>query len=124
MADQGAEIKSTAEALKGKKAKVKPLKTEPTGTQGKKLDGKVKKALEEHFSKAKLNKVQVHTGGNAKDVAKELKAKAFTIGSDIYFAKPADAKNPKMIAHEMAHVIQQGNGKLPKSQKGKALTSK
>ena len=84
-------VKAKAEALKGKKAKVKKYKTEPADTKELKLPKPVRQGLEEHFSGAKLSKVRVHVGGNIKDVAKELKAKAFTIGQNIYVAKSGDA---------------------------------
>ena len=116
-------IKQTAEDLKGKKAKVKSIETKPEGTKEAPLPPAVKKALEEHLE-VDLGKVRVHTGGNAPDIAKELGAKAVTIGNDIYFARPGDATDPEMLAHELTHVIQQGGGKMPKEKDGKALTSK
>ncbi|WP_254656683.1 eCIS core domain-containing protein [Leisingera sp. JC1] len=64
------------------------------------------------------------SGGNAKDVCKELKAKAFTYGNDIFFMKPGDAKNPELLVHELVHVLQQGKGRIPKAKGGVALTSK
>ncbi|HSF65536.1 MAG TPA: DUF4157 domain-containing protein [Paracoccaceae bacterium] len=123
MAGGDEKVKQVAEDLKGKKAKIKAVETKPEGTQEKPLPREVKAALEEAFG-ANLSKVRVHTGGNVPEIAKELKAKAFTIGNDIYFAKPGDAKDAEMLAHELAHVIQQGNGKMPKEKDGKALTSK
>ncbi|MDZ4130895.1 MAG: DUF4157 domain-containing protein [Hydrogenophaga sp.] len=115
--------KDVSEKLKGKKAKVKTISAMPEGTKEKPLPPAVKKALEETLG-TKLSKVRVHTGGNAPELAKELKAKAFTIGNNIYFAKKGDAKDPEMLAHEMVHVVQQGGGKMPKEKDGKALTSK
>ena len=118
------DVKRVAQGLARKKAKVRKLKTEPTGTTEKKLPKDVQKGLEEHF-RAKLTKVRVHTGGNAKEVAKQLKAKAFTIGPNIYFAKPGDAKKHELLAHELTHVIQQSGGRMPvKAKPGTALVSK
>jgi uncharacterized protein DUF4157 len=118
------EVKQIAESLSGKKAKVKKLKTEPADTKSKKLPKQVVKGLEEVF-RAKLTKVRVHTGGNVKDVCKELKARAFTIGQDIYFKKPEDSKDHKKLAHELTHVIQQSQGRMPKKAKpGTALIAK
>lgn len=115
--------KTTVEKLKGKRAKIKKLSAEPTGTKSKPLQAPIRKALEEALG-AKLAKVRVHTGGNAADLSKELGAKAFTVGPDIYFSKPSFGKDVELIAHELTHVIQQGNGKLPKAIGGKALTTK
>jgi len=72
------DVKQAAESLKGKKAKLKRYQTEPADTKAKKLPKDVLKGLEDHFG-IKLAKVRVHTGGNIKDVCKELKAQAFTI---------------------------------------------
>ena len=118
------DIKRIAQGLARKKAKIKKLKTEPADTKGKKLPKEVQKGLEDHF-RTKLSKVRVHTGGNLRDVCKEMKAKAFTIGENIYFAKDADAKSNDLLAHELTHVIQQSAGKMPKKAKpGTALVSK
>ncbi len=118
------DFKTIFEKLKGKKAKFKPLPEEPQDTTSKKLPKDLLKEAEEHFG-AKLNKVRIHTDGNSEDICKQLKAKAFTVGADIYFRKPGWAKDKKMVAHELAHVIQQQGGKIsPKPKKGKALVSK
>lgn len=118
------DIVQLATKLNGKKARVKRLKTQPQSDKAQKLPKEVRQGLEEHFG-AKLAKVRVHTGGNLKDVGKELKAKSFTIGENIYFAKPGDAKNRELLAHELTHVIQQTRGKMPKRAKaGTALVSK
>ncbi len=116
-------VAKVAAKLAGKKAKVKTLKKEPENTSSKKLPKPLQKALEVQFS-TKLDKVRVHTGGNAKDVAKSLNAKAFTLGFDLYFAKPGDARNEEMLAHELCHVIQQQNGRVKPAKNGKALVSK
>lgn len=119
-----AEILAKVKAkVKNKKAKVKSLSEEPTGTKSKKLDSKMAAALKEEFG-ANFSQVKIHTGGNAAELAKSLNAQAFTIGQDIYFAKPAGANDLGLIAHELTHVVQQGGGKIKPPQKGKALTSK
>lgn len=117
-------VEKVAKKLRGKKAKTKTLKAEPAGTKSKPLDRKLRAALEEELG-ANLKDVKVHTGGNAADLAKDLGAKAFTVGNDIYFGKSADANDKKMLAHEMIHVLQQtSSSKPPAAKKGKALTSK
>lgn len=123
MALKPEEVKAEVEAAKGKKAKRKTLKTAPEGTTEKKLPSDLRKGLEAHFG-GNLGKVRVHSGGNAKDVCKELKARAFTVGNDIFVVKPAFAKDSAFLAHELAHVLQQGKGKMPKAKDGVALTSK
>jgi len=117
------DIATKVEATKGKKARRKKLKSDPAGTSSKKLPSDIRKGLEQHFG-ARLAKVRVHTGGNAKEVCRELKAKAFTSGNDVYFMKPGDAKNADLLVHELAHVLQQGGGKMPKPKEGIVFTSK
>lgn len=118
------DVKQIAQNLAGKKAKIKKYKTEPADTKPKKLHRDVQKGLEEVF-RAKLTKVRVHTGGNINDVCKELKTKAFTINQDIYFKKAGDAKDLKLLAHELTHVIQKSQGRMPKKTKpGTALVSR
>ncbi|MEP2889972.1 DUF4157 domain-containing protein [Tateyamaria sp.] len=122
MADD--EIKKITEKLKGKKAKTKTLKTTPEGTKSIKLPKNVAQGLSDALG-ADLSKVRVHTGGNVADACKEMGVKAFAMGNELYLAKPADAKNVKLLAHELTHVIQQGGGKkMPKRQEGKASVSK
>jgi len=62
---------------------------------------------------ADLSKVRVHTGDEAAKLCKEMGARAFVRGADIFFEKPGDAKNKELLAHELTHVVQQG-GKLRK----------
>jgi len=123
MPDPTAIVKETTEKLKGKKAKLKKLSGKPEGTKSQPLPGPLKKALAEALD-ADLGKVRIHTGGNAAELAKELGAKAFAIGPDLYFGKASDAKDMKTVAHELTHVVQQGRGKMPPETAGKALTSK
>ncbi|MEP2716504.1 DUF4157 domain-containing protein [Pseudophaeobacter sp.] len=117
------EVVSKVEATKGRKAKRRKLDSSPEGTKGKKLPSDLRKGLEAHFG-SKLAKVRVHTGGNAKDLCKSLRAKAFTIGDNLYVARPASAKSNDLLAHELAHVLQQGRGRMPKPRDGIALVSK
>ena len=57
--------------------------------------------------------VRIHTGSHADESAQSLNALAYTAGSDIVFAKghysPDTAHGRKLLAHELTHVIQQGN---------------
>jgi hypothetical protein len=118
------EITPVLEQANGRRAKIKSLDEIPTDTKAKKLDPKIKKAVEAMFPKAKMQMVRVHSGGTAKEACKSVRAKAFTYGNDIYFAQPGFAKDTKMIAHELAHVLTSGKGKMPKEQTGKVYTTK
>jgi hypothetical protein len=63
-----------------------------------------------------FSNVKVHTDKNAADSAKGINAKAYTIGNDIVFNEgqfnAESGEGRKLLAHELAHVIQQnGNEK-------------
>ena len=117
------DIQGVAKKLKGKKAKVKKLDAEPKDTKARKLPKDVKEGLEEALG-AKLKDVRIHTGGNAAELCKQLKAKAFAIGTDLYLSKGSMAADKHLLAHELTHVVQQGGGRIKKGEKGKALVSK
>lgn len=65
---------------------------------------------------ADFNGVNIHTGSDAIKMSSELGAKAFTVGSDIYFNRgqynPESSEGKHLLAHELTHVVQQnGTGK-------------
>lgn len=76
-----------------------------------------------------LSDVRVHTDETADKLNRSVSARAFATGSDVYFAKgeysPGSASGDKLIAHELAHVVQQRGstsaGPLSVSQPGDAL---
>ena len=61
---------------------------------------------------ADLSAVRLHTDADAAALCAQMQARAFTVGSDIYFAAgvfdPASAGGVELIAHELTHVLQQG----------------
>jgi hypothetical protein len=76
-----------------------------------------------------LGDVRVHTGETAAALTRAVSARAFTVGSDIYFGageyQPGTSDGKRLIAHEVAHVVQQRGapmtGPLTVSQPGEAL---
>ncbi|MGN6378331.1 MAG: eCIS core domain-containing protein [Gaiellales bacterium] len=76
-----------------------------------------------------LDDARVHTGDGADQLARSVSARAFTVGSDMYFAhgeyRPGTAEGDRLIAHEAAHVVQQRGAApsepLTASQPGDAL---
>jgi hypothetical protein len=76
-----------------------------------------------------LSDVRVHTGTTADALNTAVAARAFATGTDVYFAqgeyKPNTTDGDRLIAHELAHVVQQRgaptSGPLTVSQPGDAL---
>jgi hypothetical protein len=76
-----------------------------------------------------LSDVRVHTDEHANALAESVSARAFTTGSDVYFAKgehnPGSTDGQQLLAHELTHVVQQRgaatSGPLQVSQPGDAL---
>lgn len=58
-----------------------------------------------------LPDVRIHTGPRANALAREVKADAFTVGRDVFFGEghfaPQTWRGRRLIAHELAHVVQQ-----------------
>jgi hypothetical protein len=56
---------------------------------------------------ADLSRVRIHTDSRAQAMARSLRARAFTIGSNIYLGPGEQPSDEMLIAHELAHVLQQ-----------------
>jgi hypothetical protein len=58
-----------------------------------------------------FSQVRVHTDEKATASARDMNARAYTVGNDIVFGKgqyhPTAASSERLIAHELAHVVQQ-----------------
>jgi len=66
---------------------------------------------------ADLGNVKVHTDSNAVQMSRDISAKAFTHGNDIYFNQgqynPSSNEGKHLLAHELTHTVQQ-SGKVNK----------
>jgi hypothetical protein len=62
---------------------------------------------------ADLGAVRLHTDARASAAARELDARAFTVGQDIYWGdgefSPGTPSGDRLLAHEVAHTVQQGH---------------
>jgi len=58
--------------------------------------------------------VRVHTGNEADTLSRAVQARAFTVGSDIFFSSgayaPGSTSGQHTLAHELTHVVQQSGG--------------
>ncbi len=60
---------------------------------------------------ADLSSVRVHEGNEADTLNRQLTAKAFTTGSDIFLRSDSKTSDSQLMAHELAHVVQQSSGR-------------
>jgi Domain of unknown function (DUF4157) len=86
---------------------------------GSNMDSHIQSFMQSRFG-ADFGDVKIHTGGEAIQMNRELNAKAFTVGNDIYFNEgqynPGSGEGKHLLAHELTHTIQQGYGTVMKSQ--------
>lgn len=63
---------------------------------------------------ADLSQVKIHTNTTAHEMSEGINAKAFTHGQDIYFKdgnyNPSSNEGKELLAHELAHTVQQQEG--------------
>jgi len=75
------------------------------------LPGSIRQRMEPLFG-ADLAAVRIHNGAASHHEAARLGARAFTIGQDIHFGpdeyRPGDSGGMRLLAHELAHTLQQG----------------
>lgn len=90
-----------------------------TSQQGQPLDGETRDSMERAFGRD-LGNVRTHTGPEAERASDALGARAFTAGGDIYFGRgqyqPGTAEGDRLLAHELAHTVQQSNAPAPSPQ--------
>jgi hypothetical protein len=81
-----------------------------TGSSGTPLPEDVRERFETSLG-ADLSGVRVHSGVESADAASAVGAKAYTVGNDIHFADgnyaPTDPFGLHLLAHEVAHTVQQ-----------------
>jgi hypothetical protein len=95
---------AVAEQIEGMRGRGEPLAPD--------VRGRMETALGTDFSQ-----VRVHTGPDAAALSNSLSARAFTRGSDIFLApgqyEPDTSSGQEVLAHELAHVVQQRTGARP-----------
>jgi hypothetical protein len=85
-------------------------KLENSKGRGQPLDDSTRSEMESKMG-ADFAGVSIHTDVNAVDLNRQVRAKAFTHGKDIYFRDgnpdPSTGHGKHLLAHELAHTIQQ-----------------
>lgn len=88
-------------------------KIESLRGRGRPLPEEVRRDMESKLN-ADFSRVSIHTGADANQLCRQINARAFTVGRDIFFADGEYAsqtqKGRKLLAHELTHVLQQGSG--------------
>ena len=78
---------------------------------GKPLDGKIRRQMEGAMG-ADFSGIRVNVGAKSDDLNNRIQARAFTSGSDIFVRRqdysPGTASGQRLLAHELAHTVQQG----------------
>lgn len=84
-------------------------------TPGRGLDAATRGEMERHFGHD-FGRVQVHTGAQAAASARAVNALAYTVGQHVVFGDqryaPATREGKRLLAHELAHVVQQHNARF------------
>ena len=85
-------------------------------TGGRPLQG----SLQSFYNKricADLTGIRIHTEPAACEVVRSLNARAFTLGSDIFFGQgefqPFTTIGKRLLAHEITHILQQNRARAP-----------
>ena len=78
--------------------------------KGNKIDAASRSFMENRFG-ADFTAIKIHTDSEAIQMNRELNAKAFTLGNDIYFNEgqyqPGSDYGNHLLAHELTHTLQQ-----------------
>jgi len=73
----------------------------------------VRQEMEEKFSRS-FSGVRLHTDATAAELCRDVNARAFAVGNDLFFAPgefvPQTKSGKHLLAHELAHVVQQSGG--------------
>ena len=102
-----------------------PAGSSDSGSGGTPLTAAAQRRFEALFGRG-FGGVRLHSGTAAAEIATRAGAKALTRGHDIYFGRsvsdPESSRHERLLAHELAHVVQQekGSGAAPRVATGSA----
>lgn len=90
-----------------------PLSVMNSLGKGNPIESSTRSKMENAFGSSFSN-VEIHTDPHAAQLSANMNARAFTVGNHIAFAagehQPGDLVGDALLAHELAHTIQQNNG--------------
>ena len=115
------EVKSEVSAKPGRalshqgKMAAPPIVQEALSSPGRPLEPSTREFMEPRFGHD-FSRVRVYADGKAANSARGLQARAYTVGRDIVFGSgeyaPATTEGQRLLAHELAHVVQQQRVKV------------
>ena len=92
-------------------ASAPPIVHDVLRSPGQELDWGTRNFMESRFGHD-FSRVRIHTDSSAALSARQVNARAYTVGADIVFGdgqyRPGSQEGDRLIAHELAHVVQQG----------------
>jgi hypothetical protein len=95
-------------------AEAPPIVGQVLREPGQPLDAKTRAFFEPRFG-CDFSRVRIHTDSRAAESARLVNAQAYAVGPHIGFATgrfaPASGHGRRLLAHELAHVVQQGNAR-------------
>jgi hypothetical protein len=81
-------------------------------SSGRPLEPVLRQDMEQRFG-YDFSRVRVHIGGEAEQSARDVRARAYTVGPNVVFGagrfSPATHEGRRLIAHELTHVVQQSD---------------
>lgn len=90
-----------------------PIVHEVLRSPGQPLDASTRALMEPRFGHD-FSRVRIHSDARAEESAQAVNALAYTVGRDVVFGagryEPGTREGQKILAHELAHTIQQGPG--------------
>ena len=104
------EVRRKAEGLPDVGANV-AAEIQASDAAGQPLPASVRRFMEPRF-RADFGGVRIHTSDRAATLNRQLAARAFTVGRQVFFGRdqfrPENEEGQELIAHELTHTIQQG----------------
>src|SRR5258708_3195091 len=86
------------------------------------LEPQLRQPMESRMN-ADLSQVRIHQGAASAEMNRQMNARAFTFGQDIYFGdkeyRPETDRGSRLLAHELAHTGQQNSGTKAVQMQGK-----
>jgi len=91
-------------------------KIEQTRGLGKPMDANTRSFMELRFG-ADFSRIKIHADSDAAQMNRQINARAFTVGNDIYFNagqhETTSTEGKNLLAHELTHTLQQNYWKIP-----------